>query len=95
MEIPHPNGIDNGKVIEGIIHAMPTIGERFNVQRLPIRFSNAFSTSPVTAIINETTFRTLNSVYTFEIIEQDTSNESENCEMCGEKLVPELKHECR
>jgi len=43
----------------------PEVGERFNLY--PIDFQNrGISTSPVAEIIDEKTFKTLNSVYTYE-----------------------------
>ena len=59
---------------EGIFIKSPIIGERFNLQ--PIHWSKphlgGISTSPVTKIIDENTFETLNSVYRIDkIIEND------------------------
>lgn len=58
---------------EGIFVKEPTINERFNL--LPIHWSKShlggISTSPVTKIIDENTFETLNSVYRIDkIIEE-------------------------
>ena len=61
---------------EGIFTKEPIIGERFNL--LPITsFGNphlgGISTSPVTKIIDENTFETLNSVYRIDkIIDNET-----------------------
>ena len=59
---------------EGYFTKKPTIGERFHL--LPIHWSNlhlgGISTSPVTKIIDENTFETLNSVYRIDkIIENE------------------------
>lgn len=59
---------------EGIFTKEPIIGERFNLQ--PIHWSKphlgGISTSPVTKIIDENTFETLNSVYRInKIIENE------------------------
>jgi hypothetical protein len=55
---------------EGIFTKEPTIGERFNL--LPIHPAKhhlgGISTSPVTKIIDENTFETLNSVYRIDKI---------------------------
>ena len=59
---------------EGMFIKEPIIGERFNL--LPIHYSKShlggISTSPVTKIIDENTFETLNSVYRIDkIIENE------------------------
>ena len=55
---------------EGYFTKEPIIGERFNL--LPIHWSKphlgGISTSPVTKIIDENTFETLNSVYRIDKI---------------------------
>ena len=55
---------------EGVFIKEPTIGERFNL--LPIHparhYLGGISTSPVTKIIDENTFETLNSVYRIDKI---------------------------
>lgn len=43
----------------------PTIGERFNLYAID-RENKGISTSPVTKIIDENTFETLNSIYKIE-----------------------------
>lgn len=60
---------------EGIFTKAPIIGERFNL--LPIHparhYLGGISTSPVTKIIDENTFETLNSVYRIDkIIDNET-----------------------
>ena len=60
---------------EGVFIKEPTIGERFNL--LPIsparHYLGGISTSPVTKIIDENTFETLNSVYRIDkIIDNET-----------------------
>lgn len=59
----HPNGINEGYERTGTAENKPTIGERFYVGGW-----NGFSTSPVTEIIDNNTFRTQNSVYKIEYI---------------------------
>ena len=66
LEYPHPNGIDVGYERQGIMPTMPIIGKRFVLY--PTRGMNTFSTSPVTEIVDETTFKTENGEYTFEYI---------------------------
>ena len=60
---------------EGIFTKAPIVGERFNL--LPIHparhYLGGISTSPVTKIIDENTFETLNSVYRIDkIIDNET-----------------------
>ena len=60
---------------EGIFTKDPIVGERFNL--LPIHpardYLGGISTSPVTKIIDENTFETLNSVYRIDkIIDNET-----------------------
>ena len=43
----------------------PEVGERFNLMGISGR-ERGISTSPVTEIIDENTFKTLNSIYKFE-----------------------------
>jgi hypothetical protein len=43
----------------------PTVGERFNLSYINYQ-NSGISTSPVTKIINENTFETLNSIYRYE-----------------------------
>jgi hypothetical protein len=59
---------------EGIFTKPPIVGKRFNLA--PVHYSKphlrGISTSPVTKIIDENTFETLNSVYRIDkIIEND------------------------
>ena len=61
---------------EGVFIKEPTIGERFNLYPIT-SFGNphlgGISTSPVTKIIDENTFETLNSVYRIDkIIDNET-----------------------
>ena len=55
---------------EGIFTKKPTIGERFNLKPINERKPHlgGISTSPVTKIIDENTFETLNSVYRIDKI---------------------------
>jgi len=57
----HPNGIYEGHETVGLEFAAPKVGERYNVQGL--------STSLVTEIVDENTFKTLNSTYKIEVVE--------------------------
>jgi hypothetical protein len=57
----HPNGIDNGYTVIGTFNNPPTIGERFDIRGRHI--GQYLSTSPVTEIVDEFTFKTANSVY--------------------------------
>ena len=54
----HPNNINKGAIIGGLMLHPPKVGESFWV--------NTFATSTVVEIIDENTFRTLNSVYKIE-----------------------------
>lgn len=74
VENPHSKNSDYGESMPyhlGIFTKEPTIGKRFNL--LPLSKHNGergISTSPVTKIINDSTFETLNSVYKIEKHEQ-------------------------
>lgn len=57
----HPNNIQEGYKRSGDFVRKPILGERFWVGR-------NWSTSVVTEIIDDHTFRTLNSIYTFRYI---------------------------
>lgn len=56
----HPNNIPEGFEKEGPMIVPPEVGERFYVGSL--------STSPVQEILSGSTFRTLNSVYEWKVI---------------------------
>ena len=58
----HPNGIYAGYVKTGICTNPPTIGDRFYI-------GYSFSTSPVTELIDNLTFKTLYSTYKIKNIE--------------------------
>lgn len=51
----------------GYMYSKPKIGERFRLT--PYNDNTGISTSPVTEIIDETTFHTLNSIYKLEKVE--------------------------
>ncbi len=55
----HPNGINEGYIKKGIEIEIPTIGDNYWV-------GGNWRTSPVTEIIDENTFKTLNSTYKIE-----------------------------
>ena len=65
----HPNNIEEGRVeifnIKDSLFKKPIVGKRFTLTSL----SNWFSTSPVQEIIDENTFKTLNSIYKWESID--------------------------
>jgi hypothetical protein len=65
----HPNNIDEGfeTIIDLGDHPFnpPTVGERFTL----IGYMRWFSTSIVTEIIDKKTFKTLNSIYQWEVID--------------------------
>lgn len=60
----HPLNIEVGYVKDGYFIKPPVIGERFWV-------GYSWSTSVVTEIINDNTFRTLNSIYQWEEIKNE------------------------
>lgn len=62
----HPNGIDEGYVKSGKAFKMPTVGERFFI-------GYNWATSEVTEIVDEVTFKTLNSTYKITSINRDHS----------------------
>jgi hypothetical protein len=51
----------------GVFTKEPEIGERFNLLGIDLK-NRGISTSPVTKIIDENTFETLNSIYRYEKI---------------------------
>jgi hypothetical protein len=61
----HPNNIIAGSQRIGNAHYQPTVGERFWV--------NSFSTSLVQEILDDNTFRTYNSIYKWEIVDEDNN----------------------
>lgn len=67
----HPNNIEEGReVVLGIYGEkipQPVIGERFTIAD----FNKWFSTSPVQEIVDNNTFKTLNSIYHWEIIDNE------------------------
>ena len=58
----HPNGIDEGYESEGYEYAPPQVGERYH--------GGGLLTSTVTEVIDENTFKTRNSTYRIETIEE-------------------------
>jgi hypothetical protein len=68
-EALHPNNIEEGFITEIDLgdHPFnpPTVGERFTL----IGYMRWFSTSMVTEIIDEKTFKTLNSIYQWEVVD--------------------------
>jgi hypothetical protein len=62
----HPNNIEEGNITTRFIHKdnfkPPTLNERFYI-------GGGYSTSAVQEILTENTFRTYNSIYLWEIIE--------------------------
>lgn len=57
----HPNGIDEGFMMEGTFREVPTVDESFVLD--DPNTGRCLRTSRVTEIIDETTFRTRNSIY--------------------------------
>lgn len=57
----HPNGIDKGHMIVGFFDEVPTVGENFTIKG--DRFGRYLITSVVEEIIDEETFKTVNSTY--------------------------------
>jgi hypothetical protein len=55
----HPNNIPEGHKTRGWLMVEPEIGKRFQV-------NSFWSTSPVTALLENDTFKTLNSLYKIE-----------------------------
>lgn len=58
----HPKNMPVGFTFSGNITDSPTVGKRFYV--------GTFSTSIVLELIDPTTFKTLNSIYKWKILEQ-------------------------
>lgn len=68
QELPdalHPNNIEEGYTnswfVDKASFEKPTLGQRFNI--------GSFSTSGVQEIIDDNTFRTFSSIYSWEIID--------------------------
>lgn len=61
----HPNNIPEGNEYIGTMHSEPKAGECFYLDRGPVYY---FRTSEVQEVIDETTFRTFNSIYQIERI---------------------------
>lgn len=62
----HPNNIEQGFVREGEIDSLPKVGQCF----LVISGTRYFLTSTVQEIIDQNTFRTHNSIYHWEEIDE-------------------------
>lgn len=60
----HPNNIQEGKVYKGQLKEPPKVGECVYIDRQ----HGYFRTSIVTEIIDDNTFRTMNSIYKIEHI---------------------------
>ena len=76
----HPDNIEEGfettRQMQAEYFEGPIVGQRFYVGN--------FSTSLVQEILTKNTFRTLNSVYEWEIIVEDF--EENKCECCGQVI---------
>lgn len=66
----HPNYINEGYTQIGEVQKDITIGERFNV----VGINNYLSTSMVTAIIDDETFKTMNSTYKVFKLDENENN---------------------
>lgn len=72
VENPHSNDSTFGESKPfhvGRYKADPVIGERFIAWSIDYNENRGINTSPVTKIIDESTFETLNSVYKWEYID--------------------------
>ena len=71
-EALHPDNIEEGRVVEGLIPKRyfkpPTLNERFNAGVVPS--GGLFSTSGVQEILSKNTFRTYSSIYKWETSEE-------------------------
>lgn len=70
----HPNNIEEGYTRVGTFINPPEIGQRFGLSGRS--FGDYWSTSPVQEIIDENTFRTLNSVYRWEVFVEETISDA-------------------
>ena len=66
----HPNGVDAGYTVVGYCHQLPTVNHSFYVDRSKERFINPFYTSTVTEVGEDGVFKTLNSTYKYEVIDE-------------------------
>jgi len=69
LDTPHPNNIEEGYKKIGYTNSIPKVGEVFYINT----DKGYFRTSTVVEVINETTFRTLNSIYQIIILTNETN----------------------
>lgn len=73
----HPNLIDEGFFVIGYFKFPPCVGERFFIQS-PTSREDCLTTSTVTEIIDDETFKTNNSTYSLKKIKVEDVRDSEN-----------------
>jgi hypothetical protein len=68
IDAHHPNNKEVGYSKEGEMYTSPKVGERFVLHLLHTddEWTNYWSTSKVTEIVDDHTFKTLNSIYSIE-----------------------------
>lgn len=64
MGAPHPNKIEKDFTFEGIEYSKPTVGMSYYL----FNGAKAFSSSMVTEVLDNNTFKTLNSTYKIEYL---------------------------
>lgn len=77
VENPHSKNSTFGESADfhlGMFSDYPYVGERFNLYPFSSNYEErGISTSPVTKILDDNTFETLNSVYKWEFLNNDTT----------------------
>ncbi len=61
----HPKNIEDGYIVEGKFQTEPTVGDSFMIYG---GYHGVWGTSKVTEILSVNTFKTLNSIYKWEVI---------------------------
>ena len=76
----HPNGIFRGYTVYGEIENPPIEGEALLIVKAKGDAHGSFHTSVITEIVDENTFKTLNSTYHIEMIDfkKEISEEKNN-----------------
>jgi hypothetical protein len=73
----HPNRINAGFTFVGYTYNLPSVSSSFIMSEMPLKmdgYANAFATSRVIEIGSDGVFKTLNSTYKYEIIDEETKD---------------------
>ncbi len=66
----HPNGVYAGFTVTGVFEQKPTVGESFRICSTKY-YNESLTTSEVIEIIDEFTFKTMNSTYKLIKVDED------------------------